>query len=129
MFTEIFLAQSQQTFQNVAPQLGISGITGLGHSVGWGDIDNDGDPDLAPGDQSGNGYWLFQNDGDVFTNITYSSGLTGMTANKTIFAEFNNDGNLDLKGNMNLFSQPKSFLPALTCFGLMQEEYCLQPKY
>ncbi len=91
-----FFVTGQQTFQNVAPQLGITGIIGLGHSVGWGDIDNDGDPDLGLGDQTGNGYWFFRNDSSVFTNITSSAGLNGMTANKTIFAEFTGDDYNDL---------------------------------
>ena len=77
-------------------QLGISGLTGLGHSVSWGDIDNDGDPDLALSNQNGSGYWLFRNDGDAFINITAAAGLAGMSANKTIFAEFTGDRYNDL---------------------------------
>ena len=46
MLVALFYGQSQQTFQNAAPQLGITGMSGLGHSVGWGDIDNDGAIDL-----------------------------------------------------------------------------------
>ncbi|MBE9483686.1 MAG: VCBS repeat-containing protein, partial [Bacteroidetes bacterium] len=96
MLAAIFYGQGQQTFQNVATQLGISGMSGLGHSVGWGDIDNDGDPDLGLGDQSGTGYWFFRNDGAAFSNITAVAGLNGMTANKTIFADFTGDDYNDL---------------------------------
>ena len=96
VLTAVSFVQSQQTFQNVAPQLGITGMSGLGHSVGWGDIDNDGDPDLALGDQSGTGYWFFRNDSSVFTNVTSSAGLNGQTANKTIFADFTGDNCNDL---------------------------------
>ncbi len=96
VFGGIFYGHSQQTFQNVAPQLGITGIIGLGQSVSWGDIDNDGDPDLGLSDQSGNGYWFFRNDSTEFTNITSQAGLNGMTANKTIVAEFTGDDFNDL---------------------------------
>ena len=47
---------AQQTFQNVAPAMGITGMTGLGHAVGWGDIDGDGDPDLGISNQEGDGF-------------------------------------------------------------------------
>lgn len=69
---------AQQTFQNVAPALGITGMDGLGHGVGWGDIDNDGDPDLGISNQEGSGFWFFRNDIDHFTNITASAGLSGL---------------------------------------------------
>ena len=94
--TAFSFIQSQQIFQNVAPEMGITGIIGLGHSVGWGDIDNDGDPDLGLGDQAGNGYWFFRNDSTVFTNITSAAGLNGMSANKTIIVDFTGDGYNDL---------------------------------
>jgi hypothetical protein len=96
MFAAIFSGYCQQTFQYVAPQLGITGMSGLGHSVGWGDIDNDGDPDLALGDQSGTGYWFFRNDSSAFENITLAAGLNEMDANKTIIAEFTGDNYNDL---------------------------------
>ncbi len=54
-----------QVFQDVASHMGRTGMSGLGHSVGWGDIDNDGDPDVALGDQTGTGFWLFRNDGNA----------------------------------------------------------------
>ncbi|MCK5786689.1 MAG: VCBS repeat-containing protein [Candidatus Sabulitectum sp.] len=96
VFASVSVAQ-EQVFQNVTNANGISGMTGLGHSVGWGDIDNDDCPELAIGNQSGSGYWFFHNDnGDTFTNITTSAGLGGMSANKTIFADFTGDGYNDL---------------------------------
>ncbi len=87
---------SQQTFEDVAPSLGITGIVGLGHSVAWGDIDKDGDPDLGLSDQSGNGYWFFRNDITSFSEITSEAGLNGQVANKTIIADFTGDGFNDL---------------------------------
>jgi hypothetical protein len=87
---------SQQIFQNVASSMGIGGQTGLGHAVGWGDIDNDGDPDLGISNQEGDGFWFYRNDGDHFTEITASAGLSGLGGNKIIIAEMTGDEFNDL---------------------------------
>ncbi len=89
-------ALCQQLFQNVTSAMGISGQTGLGHAVGWGDIDNDGDPDLGISNQEGDGFWFYRNDGDHFTNIMASAGLSGLGANKIIIAEMTGDEFNDL---------------------------------
>lgn len=54
---------AQQTFENVAPLLGITGMSGLGHSVGWGDIDNDGYTDLLS--VAGSELSILYNNGDA----------------------------------------------------------------
>ncbi len=87
---------AQQDFQNVTGSMGISGQTGLGHAVGWGDIDNDGDPDLGISNQQGDGFWFYLNEGDSFTDITNSAGLSGLGANKIIIAEVTGDEYNDL---------------------------------
>jgi len=87
---------AQQTFQNVTSSMGIYGQTGLGHAVGWGDIDNDGDPDLGISNQEGDGFWFYLNEGDHFTNITSSAGLSNLGANKIIIAEVTGDEFNDL---------------------------------
>jgi len=87
---------AQQTFQNVASSMGIYGQTGLGHGVGWGDIDNDGDPDLGISNQEGDGFWFYLNEGDHFTNITSSAGLSNLGGNKIIIAEMTGDEFNDL---------------------------------
>ena len=93
----IQIVPAQQTFQNVTSAMGISGQTGLGHAVGWGDIDNDGDPDLGISNQEGDGFWFYRNDGDHFTNITASGGLGIIPgANKIIIAEVTGDEFNDL---------------------------------
>ncbi len=81
----------QQTFQNVTTSMGIYGQTGLGHGVGWGDIDNDGDPELGISNQDGDGYWFYLNEGDHFTNITSSAGMSNLGGNKIIIAEMTGD--------------------------------------
>lgn len=99
-----FLANAQQhIFTNVTTQVGISGQTGLGHSVGWCDIDNDGDLDLAFSNQDGSGFWLYRNNGNDFTDITSSAGLSGQGANKILWAEVTNDTYTDLILNSYLF--------------------------
>ncbi len=87
---------AQQNFQNVTASMGISGQTGLGHAVGWGDIDNDGDPDLGLSNQEGDGFWFYLNEGNHFTNITASGGLSGLGGNKIIIAELTGDDYNDL---------------------------------
>lgn len=87
---------AQQTFENVAPSLGITGMSGLGHAVGWGDIDNDGDPDLGISNQEGDGFWFFRNDIGQFEDITSSAGLSGLGGNKIIIAEVTGDEYNDL---------------------------------
>lgn len=83
--------------------MGISGQTGLGHSVGWCDIENDGDLDLAFSNQDGTGFWLYRNDGSTFTNITSSAGLAGQGAYKILWAEVTNDIYTDLILNGTLY--------------------------
>ncbi|NQT78363.1 MAG: VCBS repeat-containing protein [Bacteroidetes bacterium] len=90
------LSFAQQSFQNVTTSMGIYGQTGLGHGVGWGDIDNDGDPDLGLSNQEGDGFWFYLNEGNHFTNITASGGLSGLGGNKIIIAEVTGDDYNDL---------------------------------
>ncbi len=86
----------QQVFQNVTSPMGIGGQTGLGHAVAWGDIDNDGDPELGISNQEGDGFWFYRNDGDHFTDITTTAGLAGLGADKIIIAEVTGDEFNDL---------------------------------
>ncbi len=87
---------AQQNFINVTSSMGIYGQTGLGHAVGWGDIDNDGDPDLGISNQEGDGFWFYKNNGSSFSNITSSGGLSGLGGNKIIIAEVTGDEFNDL---------------------------------
>ncbi|MFO8129531.1 MAG: FG-GAP-like repeat-containing protein [Bacteroidales bacterium] len=88
--------KAQQQFSDVTQNMGISGQSGLGHAVGWGDIDDDGDPDLGFSNQQGDGFWFYLNEGTQFTEITGSAGLSGLGGNKIIIAEVTGDDFNDL---------------------------------
>ena len=88
---------AQQYFANVTSAAGISGQNGLGHAVGWSDVDNDGDQDLAFSNQDGSDFWFYLNDGDgTFTNATVSAGLSSAYASKILWAELTGDDHTDL---------------------------------
>ncbi len=85
--------RAQQHFFNVTVPMGIGGQTGLGHAVAWGDMDGDGDQDLAFSNQDGSGFWLYRNNeaGGSFSNITASAGLSGIGAYRILWAELTGD--------------------------------------
>ena len=99
IFAAVFLHSTgfaQQVFTEVAASMGISGQTGLGHAVGWCDIDNDGDLDVAFSNQDGSGFWLYRNDITQFVNITSSAGLSGLGAYRILWSEVTGDEYSDL---------------------------------
>ena len=89
------------TFTDVAPDLGVdypqNEFPGNSEGVAWGDYDNDGDPDLFIASLSGINP-LYQNNGDgTFTEVTRISGIIlGRRSIAASWADFDNDGNLDL---------------------------------
>jgi hypothetical protein len=90
-------ASAQQHFANVTSAAGIGGQNGLGHAVGWCDVDNDGDQDLAFSNQDGSDFWFYLNDGDgTFTNSTVIMGLGLASASKILWAELTGDDHADL---------------------------------
>ena len=84
-------------FENVTDRAGLNIADRIGVSASFGDIDNDGDPDLyVTNVRTGNR--LFENDGSGrFTDITDRSG-TGIAAHSSgsTFLDYDRDGLLDL---------------------------------
>ncbi len=63
----------------------------------FGDIDDDMDLDLVVGSLYGGHYdKLYRNDGDHFTDVTYEAGVAVHQAATVGFADFDEDGDLDL---------------------------------
>jgi len=93
--TRVYHNNGNGTFSDIAN----SGIGGESQAVTFGDLDNDGLPDVYVG-----WYWtnsrLFLGTGGTnpaFSEITGSSGTgTGLTWEGGAFVDINNDGNLDL---------------------------------
>jgi FtsP/CotA-like multicopper oxidase with cupredoxin domain len=78
-----------------------AGLQGMKSSaVAWGDYDNDGDLDLAiSGLNAGSAPTtaLYRNDGGAFTPI--AAGFTGLFGGSLAWADYDNDGDLDLAMN------------------------------
>ena len=84
------------TFTNVTDYAGV-GDEGNAHGLAFGDYDNDGDLDIyiTNYDQAN---VLYRNNGDgTFTDITNYAGVGNVGLNRScIFADFDNDGYLDI---------------------------------
>ena len=78
----------------------LSGTAEAGMGVAVADLENDGDPDLFLTHLRAETNTLYLNEGGVFEDLTATSGLAApsvaLTGFGTGFADFNNDGKLDL---------------------------------
>ncbi|MBL8957712.1 MAG: VCBS repeat-containing protein, partial [Myxococcaceae bacterium] len=89
------------TFTEVSATTALAGVR-IDYRAGLaaGDWDNDGDFDLFIGRDQGRPRTLLRNDGATFTDVTAASGDlatdTGFEAEGSAFADFDNDGRLDL---------------------------------
>jgi len=96
----VLLRNEGDRFVDVAAQVGLAD-TDSTFSAAWGDYDNDGDLDLY---LAKNGLYgastrnsLYRNDGGAFTDVTHQAGVgDDRVSTGAVFADFNNDGWLDL---------------------------------
>lgn len=117
---EIFAAEPRLVFEDAGDAAGlfpqVAGIAG--HGVGWGDVDGDGWPDLYVGTFGGEPYGsksnqFFRNENGKFRLDEQPALRVTGRANGAVFADFDNDGDLDLyatnhaiKGRQPHFSEP-----------------------
>lgn len=128
IFIVLFFVFSSQPIQSEGPTVysEVSGIVGvanthtlgaicdhptpmggrppIGSGSGWGDYDNDGDPDLFVTNHGG-ADWLYRNDGDSnsdglpeFTDVAVTAGVDDPTATSfsSVFIDYDNDGDQDV---------------------------------
>ncbi len=82
----------QHTFNPVTTAVGLEVDPGnLGQAVGWGDIDHDGDLDVAYSYSNPADFKLYRNDDGMYTDITVSAGLSGISAWTIMWAEVTGD--------------------------------------
>ena len=100
----LFHNEGDGTFAEVGLQAGVA-VSGDGRpkasmGVDVGDFDNDGRLDLVTPVVRQEVYSLFHNEGTLFTDVSWSSGLAATTGRTTGFSphfgDFDNDGFLDL---------------------------------
>jgi len=103
----------------------------------WLDIDNDGDLDLFTANQAGAADGMWRNDGDRFTDIAASMGMTGPKRTTDeggvgcAVGDFDNDGDLDIfvpnYGHNQLYRQnaDRSFSEVAASLGLAVENHAV----
>jgi len=93
---QCFVNNGDGTFNEFASFLGIADPSSS-FSCGWADFDNDGDLDLYVANANSSVDRLYRNDGATFTDVADSVGTNDTRhSNSTTWADFNNDGFLDL---------------------------------
>ena len=101
---DLFAYQGSGKFKNVAVEKGVAfdgnGGVAAGMGIDWGDFDGDGKFDLLVSDFSGRPKSLYRNEGDVFSQATFVSGLGNTTLQSLTFGatfiDADNDGKQDI---------------------------------
>jgi hypothetical protein len=86
-------------FTNVIQIVGIGDVGLLGQTAAWGDFSGDGCQDLIVGntDSGALNVFLFENNCDgTFSDVTIESGILDLRLRSASWADFDNDGFLDL---------------------------------
>lgn len=94
-----FRDEAQERKINSASSLEENSTTLLNLGVAAGDIDNDGDLDIYITSLNGKNKLFVNNGNGYFKDFSNQAGVEGLDSERTssaIFADFNNDGNLDL---------------------------------
>ncbi|MGE5443452.1 MAG: CRTAC1 family protein [Ignavibacteriales bacterium] len=89
------------TFADVSTKAGIENVGGLGQTAAWGDFNDDGCQDLILSNtdwrRSSRNVFLFKNRcNGTFTDVTAGSGIINEPLRSAAWADFDNDGLLDL---------------------------------
>lgn len=93
---EFYINNGDGTFRNAAAQYGLN-REGFIKGVAWGDINNDGFPELYVSVLEGKNWLLLNHKGNSFEDIGDKAGVTGPFASfPTWFWDYNNDGFQDL---------------------------------
>ncbi len=88
-------ACATQVYTDVTETMGIH-VPGLGSGAAWSDFDGDGDLDLLVSDSTYPYHiYLFRNDGDVFSDVTATSTISGQGRNFAV-GDYDNDGREDV---------------------------------
>jgi hypothetical protein len=91
----LFHNDGDGTFTEVGAALGVDAVAYV-KGCGWGDYDDDGDPDLVLSRMDGPKL-LYRNDGARFTEVAAQAGLTGPAQSFPCWwFDYDNDGHLDL---------------------------------
>jgi hypothetical protein len=93
---QLFRNRGDGTFEDVAPQAGVENLH-FAKAVSWGDVDEDGWPDIFVSNQNGPNR-LYRNKGDgTFEDIAQRAGVTQPLASfPAWFFDYDQDGHLDV---------------------------------